>query len=43
MTRPYSSLALWSSLRCSQIANKTRFGYSPLAGSHFKKAWADSL
>ena len=28
MKRPYSSLALWSWLRWSQIATRTRFGYS---------------
>lgn len=37
MKRPYSSLALWSSLRWSQIANKTRFGYSSLAGFPFEE------
>ena len=43
MKRPYSSLAHWSSLRWSQIANRAKFGYSPLAGSHLKKVWADSF
>ena len=43
MKRPYSSLAELSWLRWSQSAMSTRFGYSDLAGSHLKKACADSL
>ena len=43
ISRPYSSLAEWSWLRWSQMAIRTRLGYSAAAGSQRKNVWASSL
>ena len=43
ISRPYSSLAECSCERWSQTWIRTRFGYSPRSGSHWKNVCASSL